>query len=431
MPELPAGSVLRAAAAYHRRPALLAPPGIPAGVPAGRLAALPDGPAGMPGRPATVPVPASAPMAAGQAGRRTGTQTTCRAGPPDQPAGLAAETAAAVTPGGQRAVAARTAAGTQGCQSAFACSSGEQCAERVRKGLAEGASSLGCDASGANQAGTIGSCLQSLCREDSEHVVVVRRVNTLGIETQGALAKHFSAFGRVRRVLATQSKVATQSGRSRVRAGGIAYVVMADAESVGRILQAGPRQTVASRSISVEPYAPRGGASADAARSGGASPWAGCASSGPRVLGTGGDPRVLPGSIAGGRPAGAAGEALRGGVLPSQGLPRAHAGARGHGGRGGRPWVPRPGRRAPCGTGEAGAGRTDAKADGRLPATSVSPAPRLQGGAVRRAGDQRAGVRQVLACPRAAARLGGSWLPVACATPPVHESPPASSWRHL
>ncbi|CAK0794558.1 unnamed protein product [Prorocentrum cordatum] len=284
MPDLPAGSVLRAAAAYHRWPALLAPPGVRAGVPAGRPAASPSCPTDMPKCPATVPVPASAPMAADQASCRKGTPTTCRAGLPGQPAGPPPTAAAAQAD----------------CQRACACRAGEHCAERVRRGPPEGASSLGCDSSGANQAGTIGSCLQSLCREDSRHVFVVRRVNTLGFEAPGALALHFSAFGRVRRVLATQSKVAAQSGRSRIRPGGIAYVVMADAESVGRILQTGPQQTVASRIISVEPYAPLGGASADAARGGSTSAVAGCAGSGPRMLGTGGHPRMLPDAIAGG-----------------------------------------------------------------------------------------------------------------------------------
>ncbi|CAK0873550.1 unnamed protein product [Prorocentrum cordatum] len=297
MPDLPAGSVLRAAAAYHRCPALLAPPGATAGAPGGRPAALPGGPAAAPGRPATVPAPASAPAAAGEAGRRAGAPPRCHAGPPGRAAGPAAAAAAAATPGG--AVAAATVLAAQAdCHEACACRAGGHCAGRVRRGPLEGASEFGYDPSRACQAGTIGSCLQSLCREDSQHVVIVRRVNALGFETSRALATHFSAFGRVRRVLVTQSKVVAPSGRSRTRPGGIAYVVMADAESAGRILQAGPQQTVASRSIAVEPYAPLGGAAAAAARGGSISAAAVCASSGSRLLGTEEHPR-LPDALCG------------------------------------------------------------------------------------------------------------------------------------
>ena len=73
------------------------------------------------------------------------------------------------------------------------------------------------------------SCLKSLSQDDPNHVIIARRVHALGAASTEALTLHFSGFGPVRKVLTTQSKKA--AGRCKIRPGGIAYVVMADAKS--------------------------------------------------------------------------------------------------------------------------------------------------------------------------------------------------------
>jgi hypothetical protein len=108
---------------------------------------------------------------------------------------------------------------------------------------------------------TVSSHLRLVYKEDSRCVFVVRRITSLGFQSDDVLAMHYSRFGQVRRVLVPQSKVKAQHSRRRetkwrIRPGSIGFVVMVDSQSVDRILRAGREQMMAGTSIIVEQFQP-------------------------------------------------------------------------------------------------------------------------------------------------------------------------------
>ncbi|CAK0805625.1 unnamed protein product, partial [Prorocentrum cordatum] len=126
---------------------------------------------------------------------------------------------------------------------------------------------------------TLGVHLQALQKEDPDSVFVVRGIHVLGFESPQMLMAHFSTFGEVANVLVSNSKVKPYRRRSarqwRIRPGGIGFVVMADAASVERVLQAGSQQIVGGKSVVLEPFkmiAAKSGSmsTVDVARDGGA-----------------------------------------------------------------------------------------------------------------------------------------------------------------
>jgi hypothetical protein len=100
---------------------------------------------------------------------------------------------------------------------------------------------------------SIGGQLRALEDEHPQCVFVARRCHTLGFQSDEMLARHFSKFGQVRRALVMPStvKCTPKKAATRVRPGSIGFIVMADVESVERILQEGSEQTVAGKSIKV------------------------------------------------------------------------------------------------------------------------------------------------------------------------------------
>jgi hypothetical protein len=95
--------------------------------------------------------------------------------------------------------------------------------------------------------------LRALADEHPHCVFIARRCHTLGFQSEELLAQHYSKFGQVRRVLVMPStvKCSLKNTAKRVRPGSIGFIVMADAESVERILQEGGEQTVAGKGITV------------------------------------------------------------------------------------------------------------------------------------------------------------------------------------
>lgn len=101
--------------------------------------------------------------------------------------------------------------------------------------------------------------MQVLEAQDVQCVFVVRRINTLALSSPEILASHYSAFGPVKEVLVPHSRVKARfsrqaAGHLRTRPGSIGFVIMADANTVEAVLQAGREQTVAGKRIIVEPF---------------------------------------------------------------------------------------------------------------------------------------------------------------------------------
>jgi len=100
--------------------------------------------------------------------------------------------------------------------------------------------------------------LTELQSEDPEHVFIVRGISKMGFDSQNLLHAHYSAFGTVRRVMVTQSKVKPyRSGcqnNPRIRPGSLGFVVMDSKQSVARVLAAGAEQMVENCRIRVECY---------------------------------------------------------------------------------------------------------------------------------------------------------------------------------
>ncbi|CAK0823921.1 unnamed protein product, partial [Prorocentrum cordatum] len=145
-------------------------------------------------------------------------------------------------------------------------------AAAVPGGAAHGGGGLGQGGRGAGESGqasedrqasTITDILQALQQEgDPRRVFMVRQINTLGFDSEEAIASHYSLFGRVVRVLVARSKAkpfrrgGATSTSVRIRPGGIGFVVMSDVGSVNRILREGSVQTVAGKDIRVEMFVP-------------------------------------------------------------------------------------------------------------------------------------------------------------------------------
>lgn len=104
---------------------------------------------------------------------------------------------------------------------------------------------------------TIGMHLTQLQNEDPKCVFIARRVSGMGFQSQDILARHFGEYGKVLQVLVAHSKVKPfrrPGAQSRIRPGSLGFIVMADPQSVERILAVGMEQTVCGCRISVEPF---------------------------------------------------------------------------------------------------------------------------------------------------------------------------------
>jgi len=104
---------------------------------------------------------------------------------------------------------------------------------------------------------TLGMHLTELQGEDPRCVFIVRRVSSMGFQSQELLATHFSQWGMVTRVLVAHSKVKPfrcSGNLPRIRPGSLGFVVMDSVKSVKNILAAGKEQMVADCLISVEPF---------------------------------------------------------------------------------------------------------------------------------------------------------------------------------
>lgn len=86
--------------------------------------------------------------------------------------------------------------------------------------------------------GTLRTHLSTLQNEDPMCILIVRRINRLGFESDEALQEYFTQLGGVRHVLVAHSRVKPSAKRplARVRPAGIGFVVMASREETIKVL---------------------------------------------------------------------------------------------------------------------------------------------------------------------------------------------------
>lgn len=86
--------------------------------------------------------------------------------------------------------------------------------------------------------GTLRTHLSTLQNEDPMCVLIVRRINRLGFDSDEALKEYFVKLGNVRHVLVAHSRVKPSAKRpvARVRPAGIGFVVMATQEETDMVL---------------------------------------------------------------------------------------------------------------------------------------------------------------------------------------------------
>mmetsp|Transcript_123279 Transcript_123279/g.310297 ORF Transcript_123279/g.310297 Transcript_123279/m.310297 type:complete len:811 (+) Transcript_123279:41-2473(+) len=108
-----------------------------------------------------------------------------------------------------------------------------------------------------NQKKTLGMHLTELQREDPKRVFIVRRISSMGFQSQETLASHYSQYGKVIRVLVAHSKVKplrNAGAQPRIRPGSLGFIVMDSAKAVKCILAVGKEQIVGGSRICVEPF---------------------------------------------------------------------------------------------------------------------------------------------------------------------------------
>jgi len=98
--------------------------------------------------------------------------------------------------------------------------------------------------------------LRDLSEMDNKCVLMVRKINRLGLNSGPPLQEHFSKFGSVHRVMVTPTRSKAQYGQAsaRVRPAPLGFVVMSKPEEVAAILAHGADHVVEGQSIGVFPF---------------------------------------------------------------------------------------------------------------------------------------------------------------------------------
>lgn len=123
--------------------------------------------------------------------------------------------------------------------------SGVKSDQRLRhSGQVRAAASVGVTDMGHD---TLRMQLRSLIHVNSDRVLILRKINRLGFNSQAVLLQHFSWYGVVERVLVAHSRV--KSGRAppgslRMRPSGLGFIVMSTVEEAQAILMNGSEHPV-------------------------------------------------------------------------------------------------------------------------------------------------------------------------------------------
>lgn len=106
---------------------------------------------------------------------------------------------------------------------------------------------------------TLRTNLRDLSLLDHERVLLVRKINRLGLESPQVLETYFSKFGAVERVMVSHSRAKSMFGRggARIRPAGLGFVLMGSTEEVHSVLAHGPEHDVAGITVSVHPFESR------------------------------------------------------------------------------------------------------------------------------------------------------------------------------
>jgi hypothetical protein len=100
---------------------------------------------------------------------------------------------------------------------------------------------------------TLGMYLTELQVEDPACVFIARRISRMGFRSREALLRHYSKYGKVKRVLVAHSRVKSYQ-EFRIRPGSLGFIVMTTASSVQKIFAAGKDQTICGCTITLEPF---------------------------------------------------------------------------------------------------------------------------------------------------------------------------------
>jgi len=108
-------------------------------------------------------------------------------------------------------------------------------------------------------ADTLRTNLRELEKMPAECVLIVRRINRLGLESPVILEQHFAKFGTVAKVLVSHSRAKQYYGGkpARVRPAGLGFILMGSAEETTTILSFGREQVINGAVITVQPYETR------------------------------------------------------------------------------------------------------------------------------------------------------------------------------
>jgi len=88
------------------------------------------------------------------------------------------------------------------------------------------------------------SQLQDLQNVDCDHVVRLRKIHKLGINSPAILEAHYSQYGKVQSVCVPHGTVRPRIGGRRVRPSGLGFIVMSEASEAQAILAAGQEQII-------------------------------------------------------------------------------------------------------------------------------------------------------------------------------------------
>lgn len=98
--------------------------------------------------------------------------------------------------------------------------------------------------------------LRDLSDIDNNRVVMVRKINRLGLESASPLKSHFSQFGSVERVMAAPARAKAQFGqaKTRLRPATMGFVVMSTAEQANAAFKFGAEHMLDGCTIVVSPF---------------------------------------------------------------------------------------------------------------------------------------------------------------------------------
>jgi len=93
--------------------------------------------------------------------------------------------------------------------------------------------------------------LLELAAMDSARVIMVRKINQIGLHSASVLEAHYSKFGTIERVMVSHCMAKNTSGIKRLRPAALGFLVMSKAEDAQAILAQGEVQSVQGVNITV------------------------------------------------------------------------------------------------------------------------------------------------------------------------------------